>query len=107
MDFEVIRQIRTLGKQHQMGQTEGAGHNLTILFLINTHLRRTVTHRDRLRCERALAAECQGVAHVLDVHGLGRQQSHIPADLLEIQRRHGNPGRKLGIRHPNVCIIPV
>jgi hypothetical protein len=107
MHFQVIRQIRTLGEQHQMGQTEGARDNLAIFLLINTHLRRRVTHRDRLRCERTLAAERQGIAHVLDVHRLGRQQSHIPADLLEVQRRHRNPCCELGIGHTNVRVIPV
>ncbi len=107
MDFEIVTEIRTLGEQDQMGQTEGARHNLAILLLINTHLRRRVPHGDRLRCERTLAAERQGIAHVLDVHCLRRQESHIATDLLEVQGRHGNPGGKLGIGHANVRVIPV
>ena len=107
MDFQVVRQVRALGEQHQVRQAERATHNLIRLGLGNRHVRRRVTHRDRLRCEGSLAREGQRPAHVLDIHRLGRQQRHVTANLLKVHGRHGDSRGELGLRHVDVRLVTV
>ena len=85
----------------------GPRHNLVRLLLGDAHLRRTVSKGHRLRRKRALTGERERTPDILDVHRLRREQGHVTADLLEVQRRHGNPRRELGIKHLDVGLIAV
>lgn len=107
MDLKIVRQITTLGKQHEMWQTKCPRYNLFRLLFRYTQLRRTVTHRDRLRCERALTGKCKGIANILDIDCLGRQQCHVATRLLEVQRRHSDASGKLCLGHRHVRIIAI
>lgn len=90
-----------------MRQTKRSTHNLTGFFLINAHFGSTISHRYSLRGKRPLAAKGQGIADILDVNRLGHEQSHVPADLLEVKRRHCNPSRKRRFGHIDIRIIPI
>ena len=107
VDLQVIRQVRALGKEHQVREGKRARDNLIRLGLCNRHVRRGVTHRDRLRCERALAREGQRPTDILHIHRLRGQQSHIAADLLEVHTRHRDTRRELRLGHVDVRLITV
>ena len=107
VNLQVVRQVRALGEQHQVRKGERARYNLIRLGLGNRHVRRRVTHRDRLRCKGTLAGEGQCSAYVLDIHRLGRQQSHVTADLLEVHARHGDARGELRLGHIDVGLVAV
>ena len=107
MHLQIVGQIGALGKQDQVGQREGPAHNLRRFILTDGHLRGSVTHSHGLRRKRTLARKGQRIADILDVHRLGRQQSHVATDLLKVQRGHCNAGRKHRLRHCDVRLITI
>jgi hypothetical protein len=88
-------------------QTEGSRHNLIGLLLCDIQLRRRITHRHRLRRKWTLTTKGQRIAYILDIHSLRRQQRHVPAYFLEVQRRHRNARRKFTLRDGDVAVIPI
>ena len=87
MDLQVVGEIGALGEEDKVRKAERSRNNLiVVLFFVDAHaIGRRVAHRDRLGCERSLAAEGKCVPNILDIHSLRRKQSHITADLQEIQ----------------------
>ena len=107
MDLQVVGEVGALGKKNQVRQREGSTDNLRRLILAHRHFRRCIAHRDRLRRKRTLARKGQRIAHILDIHRLGRQQGHVATDLLKVQRGHCNARRKHRLRHCDVRLITI
>ena len=107
MDLKVVAEVAAFGKEDKVGQTEGPADNLAGLLLVNAEFGRTVPQGHRLGRERALAAKGQRTSYILDIHRLGHEQGHVPADLLEVQRRHGNTSRKRSLGHIDIRVIAI
>ena len=107
MNLQVVGKVRALGKENQMRQRECTTDDLCRLILGDLHFSSGVSHRNCLGCKRTLARKGQCIPNILDIHRLCRQQSHVTADLLEVQRRHGNARREHRLRHRDIRLIAV
>jgi hypothetical protein len=107
MNLQVVAEVRALGKEHEVGKRIGARDNLGGLLLGNTEFRGTIPQRHGLGRKGSFAGEGERASDVLDVNRLRRQQRHVAANLLEVERRHGNPCGKLSIEHLDIRLIAI
>lgn len=107
MDLQVVTEVGTLGEQNEVGQRLASGDNLITAILLNAELVLGITHDGDTRRKLTLTSKCHRVLDIVDLHGLGRKQGHITADLLEIHRRHRDPRGKLRLRHVDAILITI
>lgn len=107
MNLQIVAEIRALRKQHKVRQRLASGDNLITAILLNAELVLRITHDRHTRRKLPLARKCHRVLDIIDLHGLGSQESHITTDLLEIKRGHRNPRGELRIRHMDAILVAI
>jgi hypothetical protein len=107
VNFQVVAQIGALRKEHKVGQRITSRHDLITAVLLDAELVFGVAHHRNSGGKLTLAGKGHRVLDVVDLHRLGSQECHITADLLEVERRHGNPSGELCLGHVDAVLVTI
>jgi hypothetical protein len=107
VNLDVVAEVRALGEEHEVREALGAAHNLVPAVLRNREVVLAVAHHRHTRRKLALARKGERVLDVLNLDRLGREERHVAANLLEVERRHRDTRRELALGHDDVVVVAV